>query len=220
MRIVGGATSGSVQLQSVDNATELLDSAGNVDGTLSTSAAQSTLVIRQGTGGSTGALYVDSASGMVGSQANVGATSVAAGMADTINNSGGVTLLSVYGAGMERHPVAQAITCASAGVGTPGTQTIDPQSSYIELTNSDPDGCVWTMQETSGATIGAGAVFYMVIVSDASSVPGTNVNTFPDVANVWDAPTACSTAGLNLNGVMQGLRSGAGLWVAAACVSN
>lgn len=104
----------------------------------------------------------------------------------------------------------------------PGTMNLDPQSTQINLTNSDPDGCVVTVQETSGASIGPGAIAHVSIVSDASSVPATNVITFPDVANVWDGQTLCSTTGINVNGHMSIWYADKAddMWIGESCTTN
>ena len=69
---------------------------------------------------------------------------------------------------------AQAVTC-SAGAGV-ATLTITPTAGYVEVTNSDADGCDITMGEGS---IVVGTVVTICVVSNA----GTTVN-FADTAGV------------------------------------
>ena len=87
----------------------------------------------------------------------------------------------------------QAATCASSGDANPGTLTINPTSSVVNITNNDADGCTVTMGETSTLT---GSLVTLIVISNA----GGTVN-FADTAGVSElagAFAAVVTATLQL----------------------
>lgn len=118
-----------------------------------------------GTGGARYVIAARSAGASTFTLSSAGAISAGTGVAGFRTSAGGL----VYSA-------AQAVTC-SAGAGV-AALTITPSSAYVEITNSDADGCNITMSET-GAT--AGSVVRLVLVSTA----GGNV-AFADSAGVLE----------------------------------
>jgi hypothetical protein len=72
----------------------------------------------------------------------------------------------------------QAVTCTDSGNGSPGALTITPSTSYVEITNSDADGCTITLSETGAAK---GRTVEIVVVSTA----GGTVN-FADTSGVTE----------------------------------
>lgn len=86
-----------------------------------------------------------------------------------------------------RRDIVQSVTCTSTGTAALGALTITPTASYVEITNSDVDGCDITISETGAA---AGRTVELVVVSNA----GGTVN-FADTAGVTEIAGAF-TAGL------------------------
>lgn len=80
----------------------------------------------------------------------------------------------------------QAVTCADSGDGNPGALTITPAATYIEVTNSDANGCNVTMGEGSAVV---GELLVLAVVSSA----GGTVN-FADSAGVSEIAGAYNAA--------------------------
>jgi hypothetical protein len=80
----------------------------------------------------------------------------------------------------------QSETCASTGTGALGALTITPAKSYVEITNSDVDGCDITISETGAAV---GRVVDFTVISNA----GGTVN-FADTAGVTELAGAFNAA--------------------------
>lgn len=76
------------------------------------------------------------------------------------------------------------VTCTDSGDGSPGAVTITPTTSFVQLTNSDADGCAVTLSE-SGAAVGQGVE--IIVVSSA----GGTVD-FADTAGVTELAGAFS----------------------------
>jgi hypothetical protein len=210
--IAGGATSGSVVLQSIDNETTILDDAGNVDLRFVTANAAATVLIGQGTATSTGAVRFTSAAGTLGSQAAAAATTIVATIAESISaSSSGSALASWYGTGVMRLNQDQNVACAA------GVLALDPISSVVYL-DANGAACAVTIAETSAATIGPGFDVLIVVTTSA----GAGAVTFPDVANVHDGPTLCTTTGIALNGsyLIHYTNMANDMFVGVACSAN
>lgn len=168
----------------------ILMQSGNSLVDFETSAGSATLRIDSSTGqfrnifGSNNAIVVLGATLSTGYASDANATTTVHTISDTLSGTA-VPQLVVYGEGKVAVARRQAVTC------TTGTQTVDPTSSIVYLTNTNAGGCVWTVQETS-AILGSNVTF--VVVSNTGGV-----NTFPDVANVLAAPACADTTGLAVN---------------------
>lgn len=191
LRLQGGASTGSVQIMSLDDTTDLLDSAGDAVAQLSFSAAGNTMLLQGNV--STGPAYKVSASAnagsIIGGRNNKTATQAVLAVADVITTtSDGTNLLRVFGEGMVGLTAVQSATC-TAGAGV-STLSLDIQSSRVEITNLDADGCTVTVAETS-AQVGGISTIHVI------STAGGNV-VVADVAGILDV-TATFNMTLNDN---------------------
>lgn len=118
--------------------------------------------------------------------------------------------VSIFGSGGFRFITEQVISCAA------GVATLDPQSAHITI-DANGASCVVTIAETTAA-----AVPGLIYVIDVQDLGGAFVVTFPDVANIFDGPTLCTTTGLAENGTMQMIYANRAndLFVATACTNN
>lgn len=212
LTLTGGASTGSVVLMSNDNSIDIKDSGGTVRGAIVTSSGNSRLLMGQSTNG--GLFWSGSANALAqfGVQTNAAVTVMVASFADTIGIGGaGVNLISAYGGGALRKNVEQVITCAA------GTAALDPQSSHISI-DANGAACVVTIAETSAATIGPGFEATIYIATSA----GAGAVTFPDVANVFNGPTLCTTTGLAIDGTMTIFYANKAddMFVATGCQTN
>jgi len=167
LRLQGGASTGSVQIMSLDDLTEILSSGGGANAFIGTSAAGTASATFHGNSSSAGIFKVRGAAttqAILGAQNNKTATQVVVSIADSVSTtSDGTSLWQIFGSGLVVEP-QRAQTCADSGSGSPGTLTIDIDASYIQITNSDVDGCTITISETSAVT---GAKADLIVVSNA-----------------------------------------------------
>lgn len=120
--------------------------------------------------------------GAIGSNSDRSATQEVGSIGDNMG-AGGVAfnrLLTMYGAGAIGFPQVQTVTGTT-------TLNLDPQSHRIE--GSCSSACAVTMQETSAA-LGQEFCFHNT---------GSFTMTFPDVTNVFVAPSFVDTTGLGAN---------------------
>lgn len=104
-----------------------------------------------------------------------------------VATSSPVDLFDVWGGGVQQSGKHQAVTCSA------GAATVDPTSKYVDI-NPGGVACVVTLSDSSAPGPGFEVIFTVV------SSSGVGVVTFPDVANVHDGPTLCTTTGLTLGG--------------------
>lgn len=165
--IKGGASTGSVQLQSLDDATDILASGGAANAILGTSAAGTNSATFMGNSSSAGIFKVRGTAttqAILGARNDKTAGQAVVSIADSVSTtSDGTNLWQVFGAGLiVEAPLAA--TCADSGTGAAGTLTLDITASYIQLTNNDANGCVVTVSEASAI---AGGHTEIVIISNA-----------------------------------------------------
>lgn len=192
--LLGGTSTGSVVIQSPDNATDINNGSGTLNGIISTASAST---VR----------YQGAVTAVLSATANNAATVLSASLGDQQTTS----LFGVYGSGGVRYPVEQTATCAA------NVLTLDPQSSHITIDGNGAN-CVVTLQDTTATTVGPG-FFAEIVLTNVGGVTGV---TFPDVANVVDLPLLCSTTGLpNNNSTVRLFYKNAAddLWV-GDCVNN
>jgi hypothetical protein len=141
----------------------------------------------------------------------VSASTTAGCIAESITASSGTCDLAVFGSGMLAPAVSSPTACAdNANGGTASAANLDPQSTSIQITNSDAQGCAWTMQETTGASTGNGSFAIVTLISNAG---GNNV--FADVAGIF-AGNDCTLDSAGDNMVLMYANS---QWVQVSCQS-
>jgi hypothetical protein len=210
--IAGGATSGSVVIQSIDEKTPILDSAGNTDMQIFTHASNASVMLQQGTAATTGAVFLSSTAATIGTQASANATTVVARVSDGMSDStAGASLHRWFGAGFDQVGQQQSAACAA------GVLALDPTSSVVYL-DANGAACAVTLAETSVATAGAGIDVLIVVTTSA----GAGTVTFPNVANIHAGPAACTTTGIAINDTYRIHYADAAndLWVGVACTDN
>lgn len=183
---------GNLILDSASGAIQLRNSGGTVAGEIIAGTTSSRFAIRNAANTSGIGL---SAVGAIGTTADVGVTVQAGCLSEATTNVGSTCLVSAFGGGKLAYSLPQSSTCTSNG--TPalaGALTLDPTSSVVLLTNSDVDGCVVTLSETSSVN---NSETMIVVVSNAGGVV-----TFPTAANVHVSGLAgCTTTGIGLASV-------------------
>ncbi len=189
--IVGGASTGSVVLKSIDNITQIQDASGNVDMQFSMEAAGGVRSTICAVSPGACVLLIGSTSGSasLGPAGSVGPTIAVAHMGEGVSTAGSTLLHSFFGGGINRVATHQAAACAA------GVLALDPTSSVIDL-DANSAACAVTLAETTAATVGPG---FDVQINVVTASGGGGV-TFPDVAGIHDGPLLCTTTGLQLNG--------------------
>ena len=178
---------GSVRLKSGDNTNELLDSSGNVDGSMRT---------RSGGGG---ALFVAGTAGFGGTTgyATHGTISAAtdSSAVDCVIESldvdaGGTYHKCIYGGGLTATFTAQTCNCGTTG--TPNTVTCDITSDVVYLTDGDADACTVTLGETTAGSIAHDLGEVTIIVT---SLGGGGAYTIADSSGVIELAGGASWVG-------------------------
>lgn len=139
-------------------------------------------IIRSGNG-SGSAIKLTSNAAMLGASTDVGSTTTAACLGESIGTGSGSCLLTVYGGGLEQL-TAQTATCSG------GVVTVDPTAPVVNL-NANSAACVVTIGKANGR-FETDVLFVVDHVSGAV--------TFPNVAGTHAGPTAATTTGLSTNG--------------------
>lgn len=175
--IKGGASSGSVQLQSPDNFTEVLDPSGTVRGRIGTRDGQAEFYLQQGTTG--GVTLFSSASVVSGAAGAVADGSSVFTVAENINSSNGsstalvrvtggaviiptpMTAMAIVGTpDVTRQPMSAGSSCrmsaASAGQSWTPSETNAVTGSFICCTNTGTNDI--TMADSDGVYEGPGSV--------------------------------------------------------------
>jgi hypothetical protein len=151
---------------------DLLANTTGASGVISLSTVGSTATITLQTSGGTAAINVNSAS-----SANVDA--VDSITLDVAGGNGEISLgdnTAIFTALVTRTP--QTATCTSDGTGAAGALTLLPTANLIEITNSDPDGCAVTMDESG---MSSGVEISITVVATA----GGNVS-FADTSGLTE----------------------------------
>lgn len=186
---------GSIQIKSGDNVTDLLDSSGSTDGSIRT---------RSGGGG---ALFVAGTAGFGGTTgyATHGITSSAtdSSAVDCVVeandiDAGGTYHKCIYGGGLTATFTAQTCNCGTAG--TPNTVTCDITSDVVYLTDGDADACTVTIGETTAGAIAHDLDYVTIIVT---SLGGGGAYTIADSSGVVELAAGASWVGASTGDTLQ-----------------
>lgn len=175
--ILGGASTGSVVIQSPDDLTTFTDSAGGNELFIRTTTGFTGIPILAAYSSGGAAMRLDSTAAQAGLTTAAAANAAVFCAGDSIAHATKTDLVCMYGSGAIGVPTTgqQAITIADSGGGGAATDSTSPSSSHIEITCNDADGCTWTPGETTvvdGWTV------------TAINVSAANVVTIADSAGV------------------------------------
>lgn len=181
---------GNLILDAGSGAVQIRNSNGTVAGEIIAGTTNARFAIRNA--GNNYALALTGTGASIGAVTDVNATTLAGCLADQVNNTSSTCLISAFGSGKLVYASPQSATCTNNAVGSSaGTLTLDATSSVVLLTNSDPDGCVVTLSETSALS---NTEVEIVIVSNAGGTV-----TFPTSAGVHvSGLTGCTTTGVGV----------------------
>lgn len=209
------------------NAINVMDDNGTtVDGQIYADTSGLDSVIMRSANATGGIHGLTTTAGWMGRISSIGgSTSTIGGICENISTTSGTASntdcpLVTFSAGHVGNGIVQTITCVTDGGVGPGTATMNIQSANVTVVNTaDAQGCVVTVQDTSANTIALPGLMTYIDVQVSGS--GGGVTTFPDVTDVWDAPTLCSTTGLPNNGGLIAKYSDRAndLWVVLSCTT-
>lgn len=174
---VVGAGTGSVVIQSGDNATDFVDSAGNVDATAETSAASARFRMSN----NNNAIGWGATGGYIGVTNNAAATAIIGQIGESCTVASGCTnFVQVYGQGQVVNLPGTALV-----TGSPTDTTTQPNGAGSACRMSSTGASAYTPSETNAVD---GAFF-------CCTNTGANVITMTESAGVYEGPATASAVG-------------------------